>query len=157
MARRKSRKAKPRTRRNRAFNIANAAELYLTTDVLTRNFMGTSPLGFFTGQEYGATGYKAGNALGGKGGTTTYGYGYRPGATSITLPELLGFGSAPIGGVNGAKQITDNFKANAIPAVMQYAGVKIGFTIGKRLLSKQRSMINNKILPLVGMKQLVRV
>ena len=157
MARRKSRKSKPRTRRNRAFNIANAAELYLTTDVLTRNFMGTSPLGFFTGQEYGATGYTAGNALGGKGGTTTYGYGYRPGATSITLPELLGFGSAPIGGVNGAKQITDNFKANAIPAVMQYAGVKIGFTIGRRLLSKQRSMINNKILPLVGMKQLVRV
>ena len=157
MARRKSRKSKPRTRRNRAFNIANAAELYLTTDVLTRNFMGTSPLGFFTGQEYGQTGYTAGSGLGGKGGTTTYGYGYRPGATSITLPELLGFGSAPIGGVNGAKQITNNFKANAIPAIMQFAGVKIGFTIGKRLLSKQRSMINNKILPLVGMKQLVRV
>ncbi len=157
MARRKSRKAKSRTRRSRAFNLANAAELYLTTDVLTRNFMGTNPLGFFTGVEYGATGYTAGSGMSGKGGTTTYGYAYRPGATTITLPELLGFGSAPIGGINTAMQLKNNFRANAIPAVMQYAGVKIGFTIGKRLLSKQRNMINNKILPLVGMKQLVRV
>lgn len=158
MARRRmSRKSKPRTRRNRSFNIVNAAELYLTTDVLTRNFMGTNPLGFFTGQEYGSTGYTQVMSGGRVGSQQTYGYGYRPGATSITLPELLGFGSSEIGGINTASILKDNLKANAIPAIMQYAGVKIGFTVGKKLLSQQRNLINNKILPLVGMKQLVRV
>lgn len=135
----------------------NAAELYLSTDVLTRNFAGTNPIGFFTGIEYGATGYTPGSGIGGKGGTTTYGYGYRPGATSLTLPELLGFGSAPIGGVNGAEQLKRNFKANAVNAAIQYAGVKIGFKVASKLLSKQRSFINNQVIPLVGMKSMVRV
>ena len=156
MARRRmSRKSKPRTRRSRSFNIVNAAELYLTTDVLTRNFMGTNPLGFFTGQEYGITGAQSQGV--GQRPTAQYGYAYNPQATSITLPELLGFGSSTIGGIGTARILQDNLKANAIPAIMQYAGVKIGFSVGKKLLSQQRNLINNKILPLVGMKQLVRV
>lgn len=155
MARRRM-KRKTTRRRNKSFNIVNAAELYLTTDVLTRNFAGTNPLGFFTGQEYGQIGYTSGTAPGQRP-SAQMGFKYSPGGTSITLPELLGFGSAPIGGVNTAQQLTANFKANLVPAIMQYAGVKIGFTVGKRLLSQQRSMINNKILPLVGMKQIVRV
>lgn len=155
MARRKSR-AKRRTRRSRGFNVVNAAELYLTTDVLTRNFMGTNPIGFFTGQEYGQIGTTGGQA-GVSRPVAVMGYGYRPGATSVTLPELLGIGSAPMGGVNGLDQITRNFKANAIPAMVQYAGVKIGFKVGKKLLSKQRSFINNQILKPLGMKSTVVV
>ena len=156
MARRS--RAKTRTRRrSRGFNVVNAAELYLTTDVLTRNFMGTNPIGFFTGQEYGQIGTTGGNPVTGKGATAVMGYGYRPGATSVTLPELLGIGSAPMGGVNGLDQITRNFKANAIPAMVQYAGVKIGFKVGKKLLSKQRSFINNQILKPLGMKSTVVV
>ena len=134
----------------------NAAELYLTTDVLTRNFMGTNPIGFFTGQEYGQIGTTGGQA-GVSRPVAVMGYGYRPGATSVTLPELLGIGSAPMGGVNGLDQITRNFKANAIPAMVQYAGVKIGFKVGKKLLSKQRSFINNQILKPLGMKSTVVV
>lgn len=155
MARRS--RAKTRTRRrSRGFNVVNAAELYLTTDVLTRNFMGTNPIGFFTGQEYGQIGTTGGQA-GISRPVAVMGYGYRPGATSVTLPELLGFGSAPVGGVNGLDQITRNFKANAIPAAIQYAGVKIGFKVGKKLLSKQRSFINNQILKPLGMKSTVVV
>tara|TARA_B100000459_G_scaffold10861_1_gene5909 strand:- start:333 stop:794 length:462 start_codon:yes stop_codon:yes gene_type:complete len=153
MARRRMKRKTPR-RRNKSFNIVNAAELYLTTDVLTRNFAGTNPLGFFTGQEYGTTGYTSGGVGRPQ---AQMGFTYSPGGTSITLPELLGFGSAPIGGVNTGEQLKRNVKNNLIPAIMQYAGVKIGFTVGKKLLSQQRSMINNKILPLVGMKQVVRV
>ena len=155
MARKKRSKTRTR-RRSRGFNIVNAAELYLTTDVLTRNFMGTNPIGFFTGQEYGQIGTTGGQA-GVSRPTAVMGYGYRPGATSVTLPELLGFGSAPIGGVNGLDQITRNFKANAIDAAIQYAGVKIGFKVGKKLLSKQRSFINNSILAPLGMKSTVVV
>ena len=156
MARRKSR-AKRRTRRSRGFNVVNAAELYLTTDVLTRNFMGTNPIGFFTGQEYGQIGTTGGQA-GVSRPIAVMGYGYRPGATSVTLPELLGFGTnVAVGGVNGLDQITRNFKANAIPAMVQYAGVKIGFKVGKKLLSRQRSFINNQILKPLGMKSTVVV
>jgi len=153
---RKSRAKTGTRRRSRGFNVINAAELYLTTDVLTRNFMGTNPIGFFTGQEYGQIGTTGGQA-GISRPTSVMGYGYRPGATSVTLPELLGIGSAPIGGVNGLDQITRNFKANAIPALVQYAGVKIGFRVGKKLLSKQRSFINNQILKPLGMKSTVVV
>ena len=156
MARRKRSKTRTR-RRSRGFNIINAAELYLTTDVLTRNFMGTNPIGFFTGQEYGQIGTTGGQA-GVSRPTAVMGYGYRPGAASITLPELLGFGTnVGVGGVNGLNQITRNFKANALPAVIQYAGVKIGFKVGKKLLSKQRSFINNQVLKPLGMKSTVVV
>ena len=157
MARRKARRKSPTRRRSRRFNIMNAAELYLSTDVLTRNFAGTNPIGFFTGMEYGQTGTTGGNPISGKGATATFGYGYIPGAMSITLPELLGFGSAPIGGVNGGQTLANNFKANAVNAAIQYAGVKIGFKVASKLLSKQRSFINNQVIPLVGMKSMVRV
>jgi len=157
MARKRGR-AKTRTRRrSRGFNVINAAELYLTTDVLTRNFMGTNPIGFFTGQEYGQIGTTGGTA-GVSRPQSVMGYGYRPGATSVTLPELLGFGTnVAVGGVNGLDQITRNFRANAIPAIVQYAGVKIGFKVGKKLLSKQRSFINNQVLKPLGMKSTVVV
>lgn len=156
MARRKSRAKTRSRRRSRGFNVVNAAELYLTTDVLTRNFMGTNPIGFFTGQEYGQIGTTGGSSVSRP--VAVMGYGYRPGATSVTLPELLGFGTnVAVGGVNGLDQITRNFKANAIPAMVQYAGVKIGFKVGKKLLSRQRSFINNQILKPLGMKSTVVV
>ena len=158
MARRKMRRKTTR-RSRRGFNIINAAELYLTTDVLTRNFMGTNPIGFFTGQEYGQTGTTAGSGtMYGSRPQPTYGYGYMPSASSITLPELLGFGTNVNAlSATNLRQIQLNFKANAIPALMQYAGVKIGFKVGKKLLSKQRSFINNQVLKPLGMKSTVVV
>ena len=119
--------------------------------------MGTNPIGFFTGQEYTAIGMNP--AQPGQRPTTKYGYAYVPNATSVTLPELLGFdafgASVPAG--QGLSTITANVKANAIPALVQYAGIKIGFKVGKKLLSKQRSFINNQILKPLGMKSTVVV
>ena len=158
MARRRTRRKTQRRRSRRGFNIVNAAELYLTTDVLTRNFMGTNPIGFFTGQEYGQIGTTSGSTMTGSRPQAKFGYGYMPGASSVTLPELLGFGTNvnALSGTN-LRQIQLNFKANAIPALMQYAGVKIGFKVGKKLLSKQRSFINNQVLKPLGMKSTVVV
>lgn len=157
MARRRTRSKTRTRRRSRGFNIVNAAELYLTTDVLTRNFMGTNPISFFTGQEYTQIGYNPTQP--GQRPSAKYGYAYVPGAASVTLPELLGFdafgASVPAG--QGLSTITANFKANAIPAAIQYAGVKIGFKVGKKLLSKQRSFINNQVLKPLGMKSTVVV
>lgn len=165
MAKRKSRK-NMRRRRSRGFNVVNAAELYLTTDVLTRNFMGTNPIGFFTGQEMGTvtsvmtgTNQKTGQPF--SYGVQQSALGYYPQAVSVTLPELLGFDknnlSVPVGGINGLAIIKTNFKENAIPAAIQYAGVKIGFKVAKKLLSKQRSFINKSILEPLGMKSTVVV
>ena len=158
MARRKMKRKTQRRRRKTGFNIVNAAELYLTTDVLTRNFMGTNPFEFFTGQTYGQVGTTAGTAPGQRP-SAVMGYSYNPGEMStITLPELLGFGTN-VNALSGSnlQLIKNNFRANAIPALMQYAGVKIGFTIGKKLLRQQRSFINNKVLEPLGMKSTVVV
>ena len=147
-----SRKNKPRTRRSRAFNIVNAAEMYASTSVLTQNFAGTNPISFLTGIEYGQTGVTGGM----KGGRAVMGYSYNPGASSVTIPELLGIGNAARVG-NGLDVISQNIQSNFVPAMLQYAGVKIGFKVGKKLLSKQRSFLNNDVIkPLLG-NNLVRV
>tara|TARA_R100001086_G_C11845487_1_gene260135 strand:+ start:2639 stop:3121 length:483 start_codon:yes stop_codon:yes gene_type:complete len=146
------RKSKPRTRSRRAFNIGKAAEMYLSTNVLTQNFAGVNPLSFFTGMEYGNI---AGSGSGLSRPATKMGFAYVPNNATVTMPELLGFGTATVG--QGTQRIADNFKANAFNAAIQYAGVKIGFKIGSKLLRSQRSFINNDILkPLLG-KNMVRV
>tara|TARA_Y100000004_G_C8954706_1_gene430220 strand:+ start:557 stop:1024 length:468 start_codon:yes stop_codon:yes gene_type:complete len=155
MARRRSRRKTARRRTKRGFNVVNAAELYLTTDVLTRNFMGTNPLEFFTGQTTGVVGTTT-NQVGRP--VAQMGMGYFPSdPATITLPELLGFGSATALSANNLHIIKNNFKARAMPALIQYAGVKIGFNIGKKILSKQRSFINNQVLKPLGMKSTVVV
>ena len=50
MARRKMRR-KTRRRSKSGFNLVNALELYVQTDVITRNVMGTNPFTALTGIE----------------------------------------------------------------------------------------------------------
>lgn len=149
------RRAKPRRRtQKRGFNLVNAAEMYLSTAVLTQNFAGTNPLTFLTGIEYTQTGFNP--AQPGQRPTAKFGYMYVPGANSVTLPEMLGVGaSATLG--QGTDVIRQNFEQNWVNAAMQSIGVKVGFTVGKKLLSKQRSFINNKILKPLNLKSTVVV
>jgi hypothetical protein len=156
MARRRTNRRKLRTRRRKpAFNIVNAAELYAQTAVITHNVMGTNPLSALTGIEYGQTGMTGGNQFG-KGGTAIMGYGYMPQGASVTVPELLGIGDNASFG-QGSQVIKDNFKANLMPMLIQTIGVRAGFAIGKKLLSKQRSFINTKVLDPIGLGRTVRV
>ncbi len=155
MARRKSKKA--RRRRSSKFNIVNALELYVQTDVLTRNIMGTNPFTALTGMES--------NRI--KSGPVAGSIGYNPQFTSVTLPELLGLDKTVPAGVSGTSYrvgfgqgfdtMKTNFSANLFPMVVQTIGVRAGFAIGKRLLSKQRSFINNKVFKAVGLKGMVSV
>ena len=160
MARRKSRKKAPR-RRKTGFNIVNALELYVQTDVITRNIMGTNPFTALTGMESFTSG-------GGKGfGATpvTTQIGYYPQGASVTVPELLGLDKMThLGTVNravpfgqGVDTLKANFQANLFPMIIQTIGVRAGFAIGKRLLSKQRSFLNNKVLKPIGLKSVVTV
>ena len=161
MARRKSRKKTRQRRSKRGFNIVNALELYVQTDVITRNVMGTNPFTALTGMESYTSG-------GGKGfGSTpvTTQIGYYPQGSSVTLPELLGMDKmTSIGTVNrsvsvgqGLDTMKANFQANLFPMLIQSIGVRAGFAIGKKLMSKQRSFINNKVLKPIGLKSVVTV
>ena len=160
MARRKSRKKAPR-RRKTGFNIVNALELYIQTDVITRNIMGTNPFTALTGMESFTSG--GGKGFGASPVTTQIGY-YPQGA-SVTVPELLGLDKmTSVGTVNrsvpfgqGVDTLKANFQANLFPMLIQTIGVRAGFAIGKRLLSKQRSFVNNKVLKPIGLKSVVTV
>ncbi len=155
MARRKSKKT--RRRRSSKFNIVNALELYVQTDVLTRNIMGTNPFTALTGMESNRV--KAGPVAGQ--------LGYYPQFNSVTLPELLGLDKTVPAGVSGQSSRVEfgqgfstmkaNFSSNLFPMIVQTIGVRAGFAIGKRLLSKQRSFINNKVFKAVGLKGMVSV
>jgi len=163
MARRKSRRKTKQRRSKRGFNIVNALELYVQTDVITRNIMGTNPFTALTGMESFSTGgstNKAGQYIGG-----TSGFGYYPQGSSVTLPELLGMDKMTSAGTvnrsvsvgQGLDTMKANFQANLFPMLIQTIGVRAGFAIGKRLMSKQRSFINNKVLKPIGLKSVVSV
>lgn len=152
-ARKRSRKTR-RSRRQQPFNVVNAAELYLQTSVITNNIMGTNPLTALTGIEYGQTGTVGANSYG-KGGTAVMGYSYMPSAASVTLPEVLGVGNATFG--QGAQVMKANLQSNFVPLLIQSVGVRAGFAIGKKLMSKQRSFLNNKVLKPMGLARTVRV
>jgi len=160
MARRRTRTRKTRTRRTkRGFNLMNAAELYVTTNILTESMFAVNPLQFLTGRTSGfALNY-------GQGQPDYQNNVYRPIAdgTATTLPELLGVDSngtsIPFGGV---RPLMPTIQTN----LAAYGGlgkvavntivVKAGFTIAKKLLSKQRRVLNEGIKA-VGLKGSVSV
>ena len=155
MARRRM-KRKTRRRAKSGFNLVNALELYVQTDVITRNIMGTNPFTALTGME------RFQKQIGTSGGSKPMpvysgqqSYGYNPSGASVTLPELAGIGGASVG--QGIDVMKANFQANLFPMLIQSIGVRAGFAIGKKLMSKQRSFINNKMLKPLGLKSVVTV
>lgn len=163
MARRKSRRKTRQRRSKRGFNLVNALELYVQTDVITRNVMGTNPFTALTGMESYTTG--AGTTKGGQYVAGTTQIGYYPQGASVTVPELLGFDKMTSAGTvnrsvsigQGLDTMKANFQANLFPMLIQSIGVRAGFAIGKKLMSKQRSFINNKVLKPIGLKSVVSV
>ena len=152
MARRRMRRKTQRRRSKSGFNLVNALELYVQTDVITRNVMGTNPFTALTGMESMTQ-----KQTDGRGMVTGYitTSGYNQSGASVTLPELAGIGSATVG--QGIDTIKANFQANLFPMLIQSIGVRAGFAIGKKLMSKQRSFINNKMLKPLGLKSVVTV
>jgi hypothetical protein len=160
MARRKTRGRKTRRRSKSGINLINAAELYITTGVLTQAAFGVDPLSFVTGRTSGF-----GSSYNGSQPEYQMNM-YRPSndGTMITLPELLGVDSqgaiVPFGGFGGAlvPQMQSNVAAYgglgkvAINTVL----IKAGFTVAKKLTSKQRSA-TNKGLKMLGLKGTVSV
>jgi len=161
MARRRTSRKKPTRRRaKRGFNVVNAAELYLTTNVLTKSMFGATPLEFVTGRT-------SGFGLSGPGGEmpdyllNTY----RPASdgTIMTLPEILGINAANTTVAFGTNdpilpQIQNNLAnfGGIGNVVAQTFLLKVGFTVGKKLLRKQRTVLNDGI-KMMGLKGTVSV
>ena len=168
MARRKTRRKAPKRRQKRGINLVNTAELYMQTAVLTQGLGNCNPFTFLTGLEMGSTVYGTQ-----KGSPSTTGLGYYPMASSVTVPELLGLDKSastmqrsgmsfsnsgavvPFG--QGVETLKENARNNAVQMMVQSIGVRAGFAIGKKLFSKQRSFINNKVLKPLNLKSMVVV
>ena len=157
MARKRRGRKTQRRRRSQGINLVNAGELYLQTAVLTRGLGGVNPLSFFTGVE--AFNKQTGTGTGQKGQavpmySSAISYGYNPTGASLTVPELFGAGSA--NAQQAQAQLIQNFKDNWFSMAVQTIGVRAGFAIGKKLLSKQRTFVN-KGLKMTGIGSMVKV
>jgi len=161
MARRRTSRKKPTRRRSkRGLNLVNAAELYLTTNVLTKSMFGANPFEFVTGRTSGFASYSTSQS-----GPAWQQNMYRPGSdgTIMTLPELLGVNSANTTvafGTNDAimPQIQNNLAnfGGIGNVVTQTILLKVGFTVAKKMLRKQRTVLN-KGIDMMGMKGTVSV
>ena len=161
MARRRTSRKKTRRTSKRGFNILNAAELYLQTGIYTTSLFAATPIQFLTGRTTGmGTKMQSGRPT-----DVWQSNQYRPSfdGTTITLPELFGVDgpmSTVAFGTNDAlmPQIQTNLAAyGGIPkVVVQSVLLKAGFTIGKKMMSKQRNILN-KGIKVMGLKGTVSV
>jgi hypothetical protein len=156
MARRKQKRS--RRAKFTGLNVLSLAEGYVQTNIWTEKLFRTNPFEFATGITDGT--YNPG----GDGGDT------------ISIPEIIGFGSRSFGQSGGnfgsyannltgavARNISGKADANAyevgmgliMPAV-QTALVGAGFKWGKKLTSKPRAAVNRQI-KMLGLGQMVKV
>jgi len=170
MARRKSRKAtKTRRPNSKAINVLNVAQTYMQTAILTRAAFRTTPLEFFTGQQSITSEIWKASPSGGRylaGTKTTTGYMPITNGTQLTLPELLGMNTAqglevPLGGSGHTTTmgaIKDNIALNGgiFQPIAQTVILNVGFTLGKKLLSKQISL-TRKGLKMANLDRMVKV
>lgn len=155
MARRK--KSKRTRRQKRGINLVDALETYIQASIATTNFAGTTPFSFVTGQEFGQIGTtKPSGSMAGSRPQAQMGFAYMPGAMSVTIPELLGVGANTSFG-SGTDMLKRNFQANWSNALVQSLITKVSFTVGKKLSSKLRSKINNKVLKPMNLKSVAVV
>lgn len=136
MARR--RRAKTR-RRSRATSLLNVAESYAYANVLTSGLMGTSPVGFFTGNT--DLGYKMVSDRQLAGGVSSM---VAVGADQISLGDIV---SAPD---QAFSIVQSNFMNNYQAMAVQSLAIGVGFRLGKRLLRRPISNVNRNIMKPLG-------
>lgn len=136
----RKRKSSPR-RRSRSVSLLNVAESYAYANVLTSGLMGTSPVGFITGD----TDLKMGSRRIGSSvsGYTMEAYVDNPDG-KISLGDIV---SAPDAAF---ATVQDNFMNNYQSMAIQSIGIGLSFRLGKRLLRRPISNVNRNIFRPLG-------
>ena len=145
-------KTKRSPRKFTGVNLVNIAEAYVLTNIWTEVAFKTNPIEFVTGFTKRASG------------PNTFAPGTDGGAT-ITIPEILGAGPGGFGGNFGtyADSLGEAVQKNVggfeglMWAGLKSAGVGVGFTVGKKMTRKVRSMVNRQILKPLQLSSMVRV
>jgi len=133
------RKKASRRRRSRAVSLLNVAESYAYANIMTQGIMGTSPMGFITGE--GDAGMVTSKPL------SIYD---RPTSTysnpdgAISLSDLL---SQPEGSF---ADMQAGFKANYQMMAVNSILTGITFRVGKRLLRRPINNVNRNIFKPLG-------
>ena len=133
------RKKASRRRRSRAVSLLNVAESYAYANIMTQGIMGTSPMGFITGE--GDAGMVTSKPL------SIYD---RPTSTysnpdgAISLSDLL---SQPEGSFAAMQT---GFKANYQMMAVNSILTGITFRVGKRLLRRPINNVNRNIFKPLG-------
>ena len=168
MPRKSRRKPKYTRRKKTVINLVDLSQTYLQTAILTRAAFNTSPIEFITGQQsITNTKYqKVGQFQVAVGQTTTTGYQPRLNGSAITLPELFGLNTSSdnvgVGGMwdggTPMEAIRNNIELNGgyFRPLVQTAVLNIGFSVGRKVLSKQLG-ISRKIIKAAGLNGMVRV
>ena len=134
------RKKASRRRSPRAVSLLNVAESYAYANVLTSGLMGTTPVGFITGeQDLGMQKVSSYNQL--TGNTTTM--------------ELVGGDAISLGDIVSAPDeafgiVQNNFMNNYQAMAVQSIGIGLSFRLGKRLLRRPISNVNRNIFKPLG-------
>lgn len=162
MARRKSNRKKTSRSRSSGVNVVNLAQTYLQTSIITQAAFRANPIQFLTGSTTQTTTQKVGTNYGVSYDVTTTGYQPIADGTVLTLPELMGFDapdgtSVPFGGVDAMNAIRANIKANGGYAkpLIQTLLLNGGFSVGRKLFSRQRSLMN-KAAKMSGLNKMVK-
>ena len=149
-AKRKGRKTTTRRRSTKSINLLNAAEMFVTTSILTQNLFNANLVQFVTGKHH--------NNMSG---VMPF---YNPSTTDdiITLPELFGRDyistssgkpvSVTADPAAALATITANARRNFVPLVTQTVGAKVFFTVVKRMTGQQRRFLNSGF-KMVGLKE----
>ena len=142
MARR--RKAQ-RRRRSSAVSLLNVAESYAYANILTSGLMGTTPVGFITGEKDLLTGWRKVSATGmvDSGNFTMQAYVDNP-DEMISLSDIVSSPDAAFG------IVSNNFKSNYQQMALNSIFTGISFRVGKRLLRRPISNVNRNIFKPLG-------
>ena len=141
MARR--RKSSPR-RRSRSVSLLNVAESYAYANVLTSGLMGTTPVGFITGDTDIVSGMRrVGMSSDPSGGYTMEAYVDNPDG-KISFGDIV---SAPDASF---ATVQTNFMNNYQSMAIQSIGIGLSFRLGKRLLRRPIANVNRNIFKPLG-------
>jgi len=134
------RKTASRRRKPRAISLLNVGESYAYANILTQGVMGTSPMGFITGDQDAGYSMITGTIAG----VNTSSLAYTNPDGSVSLRDLM---AQPEGSFNSMQaSFKKNYQTMAVNSIL----TGITFRVGKSLLRRPIANVNRNIFKPLG-------